>query len=103
VTGINPVASAHIELAETLKRTEAALESGDLAAANEGMMLAVDLCRRLHQAGVPLSPPCADEVKDLVERCGQALVRVGDRVNQESFRDENHRRGILSYEGVGRR
>jgi hypothetical protein len=86
------------ELMDALQRTEAALAAGDGEAANLAMAGGVDLCRRLHEAGVPIPAEEADGIRALAERCGVALAAFGKRLNAESFRDDNHRRGIQSYQ-----
>ena len=90
-------AAPSIELAERLGRAEAALAQDDLDAADLHMASAADLCRRLQAAGLGIPTQELDALRDLAERCGVSLVRVGERLNAESQRDENHRRGIVSY------
>ena len=86
-----------VELAERLRRTEAALAQGDLKGAEAEMAAAAELCRRLQAAGLGVPPEEAGALRDLNERCGAALKRVGNALNAESLRDENLRRGISSY------
>jgi uncharacterized membrane protein YccC len=92
---VNPAPSA--ELADRLGRAQAALEQDDLETADAHLASAADLCRRLQAAGLGIPPEELATLRDLAERCGTSLVSVGERLNAESQRDENHRRGIESY------
>jgi hypothetical protein len=85
-------------LLDSLCRAETALAAGDAEAANAAMAEGADLCRRLHAAGIHLPAAEAEHLRATAERCGAALVAFGKRLNDESFRDDNHRRGILSYQ-----
>jgi len=92
---VNPAPSA--ELADRLERAQAAMEQDDLETADAHLAAAADLCRRLQAAGLGIPPEELGALRELAERCGTSLVSVGDRLNAESQRDENHRRGIESY------
>ena len=92
---MNPAPSA--ELADRLGRAEVALNAGDLETADTHLASAADLCRRLQAAGLGIPPQELDALRALAERCGTSLVSAGQRLNAASQRDENHRRGIVSY------
>lgn len=85
------------ELAEGLRRVEAALAANDLETADTHMTAAADLCRRLQAAGLGVPEEELGALRALAERCGVSLARVGGDLNAESLRDGNHRRGITSY------
>jgi hypothetical protein len=86
-----------LELAEMLKKALAALASEDLAAADEQMAAAAQLCHRLQAAGLGIPHGEVSALRDLAEKCGLALADANQRVNDASIRDENLRRGIRSY------
>ncbi|HEX2658799.1 MAG TPA: hypothetical protein VHU40_11025 [Polyangia bacterium] len=92
---MNPAPSD--ELADRLGRAEAALNADDLEAADAHLASAADLCRRLQAAGLGIPPQELATLRALAERCGTSLISVGERLNAASQRDENHRRGIVSY------
>lgn len=86
-----------VELAEALKRADAALQVGDLAAADGHMLAAADLCRRLQAAGLGVPESELGALRAVAERCGVSLARAGRTLNAACHRDDNHRRGIASY------
>lgn len=86
-----------LELAEMLKKVLASLEAEDLAAADEQMAAAAQLCHRLQAAGLGIPHDEVPALRALADRCGQALANANQRLNDASMRDENHRRGIRSY------
>lgn len=92
---MNPAPST--ELADRLARAEAALQQDDLETADGHLAAAADLCRRLQAAGLGIPLQELGELRTLAERLGISLASVGERLNAESQRDENHRRGIVSY------
>jgi hypothetical protein len=91
------------ELVSELGRAEAALACDDTETANVAMAAAADLCRRLQAAGVVVPPAELAVLRALAERCGLALTRLGQDLNAESFRDDNHRRGVDTYLAASRR
>lgn len=95
-------APAH-ELVAALTRAAAALNAGDADAAGADMASAADLCRRLQAAGVHIPPSELTTVRDLYERCGLALGRMGEELNAASFRDEAQRRGMAAYRATAAR
>ena len=97
MTRAAPNQAPSVELGERLRRAEAALASNDLEAADAQMAAAADLCRRLQAAGLGVPAAELGALRDLADRCGASLTRIGDALNAESMRDENHRRGINSY------
>ena len=86
------------ELIATLTRAAAALDAGDGEAANADMEAAADLCRRLQAAGVGVPALQLATLRALYDRCGVALVRLGEELNAASFRDEQQRRGMEAYQ-----
>jgi hypothetical protein len=96
---MNNVPAPSVELATMLGRADAALARGDMEAADVDMAAAADLCRRLQTAGLGISGTELQGLRDLADRCGVALGRLGEALNAESFRDDNHRRGISTYNG----
>ncbi len=91
--------SAAAELLKTLAQADAALAVDDTAAAGVAMALAADLCRRVQAAGLGVPPHELGMLRALADRCGPALARLGQDLNAESFRDDNHRRGLRTYGG----
>src|SRR5262245_10033636 len=85
------------ELVSILGRAEAALARGDSEAANVDMKAGADLCRRLQAAGITVPARELGVLRELADRCGVALARIAKELNAESLRDENHRRGIVTY------
>jgi hypothetical protein len=96
-------AAAAVELLTTLTRVETALAAGDSEGAAVDMNSAADLCRRLQAAGMGVPPAELGALRDLWERCGMALTQLGENLNAESFRDDNHRRGVGVYQDSLRR
>lgn len=88
------------ELVDTLARAEAALASGDMDAASGAMESAADLCRRLQTAGLGVPASELNVLRDLADRCGLALIRLGRDLQSDSLRGDNHRRGIASYQST---
>lgn len=88
------------ELGETLTRVTAALDAGDTEAASVDMEAAADLCRRLLAAGFRVPSSQVAGLRELYERCGIALVRMGDRLNAASFEEEQQRRGLDAYQAT---
>jgi len=86
-----------VELAEMLKKACAALQDDDLAAANEHMAAAAELCKRLQVAGLGIPEDEIQALRTLAEQCGRSLADANRHLNDNSMRDENHRRGIRSY------
>ena len=99
---MNAPAPAH-ELLDALTRAAAALDAGNSDAAAADMESAADLCRRLQAAGLPVPAPELDRLRELYDRCGVALVRMGEQLNAASFRDENQRRGLEAYQATASR
>jgi hypothetical protein len=89
----------HAALAEALARAETALAAGDVAAAAREMAEAADLCRRLQAAGLPVPAEHAESLGALSARCGEHLDRLASELQVDSRRNEQHRRGIVSYTG----
>lgn len=93
--------SAHADSTDELKaaltRSVAALEAGDLDAASTDMEAAAELCGRLQTAGVRVPGPELAQLRELYQRCGVFLVQSGEKLNADSFRDEQHRRGMEAY------
>lgn len=96
---MNDAPAPSMELATMLGRADAALARGDREAASVDMAAAADLCRRLQMAGLGIPATELQGLRDLADRCGVALGRLGQELNAESFRDDNHRRGISTYNG----
>jgi hypothetical protein len=92
-----------MDLATLLGRADVALAHGDTTAADVAMAEAADLCRRLQAAGLGVPADELGILRDLAERCGLALTRLGQELNAESFRDDNHRRGMVMYQTSLRR
>ncbi len=88
------------ELVEALTQAEAALAAGDTETANVAMESAADLCRRLQTAGLGVPPPELGVLRDLAERVGLALQRLGLELQADSLRGDNHRRGMASYQST---
>ena len=88
------------ELFDSMTRAAAALASGDTEAANVAMESAADLCRRLQAAGLGVPAIDLGQLRDLAERCGVALARLGRELQSDSLRGESHRRGISSYQST---
>lgn len=88
------------ELIDTLAHAEAALARGSMDDANQAMESAADLCRRLQAAGLGLPAFELEVLRDLAERCGVALTRLGQELQSDSLRGDNHRRGIASYQST---
>lgn len=89
--------SPAVELVSSLGRAEAALARGDSEAADVEMKAAADLCRRLQAAGVSVPARELGVLRELADRLGVALAQLARELNAESLRDENHRRGIVTY------
>lgn len=85
------------ELKVALGRAVAALEAGDLDTASGDMEAAAELCGRLQTAGVRIPGPELAQLRELYERCGVFLVQTGEKLNADSFREEQHRRGVEAY------
>ena len=85
------------ELGDALTRAATALDAGDTETASVDMEAAGNLCRRLLAAGFQLPPVQVARLRELYERCGIALVRVGERLNAASFEGEQQRRGLDAY------
>jgi len=85
------------ELVAALTRASAALEAGDFEAADGDMTAAADLCRRLQSAGVTVPASELTRLRELYEKCGVALARVGQELNAASFEGEHQRRGLETY------
>ncbi len=86
-----------VELAQAMQRTLDALLAGDLQGADTHMQAAADLCRRLQAAGLGVPEAELGVLRTLADRCGESLARAGRALNASCHRDENHRRGIVSY------
>lgn len=86
-----------VELAEMLKKVLASLDVQDLAAADEQMAAASQLCHRLQAAGLGIPQDEVPTLRALADRCGVALANANQVLNDASLRDENLRRGIRSY------
>jgi len=86
-----------VELAEMLKKVLAELDNQNLAAADEQMAAAAQLCHRLQVAGLGIPAEEVPALRTLADRCGRALEGANQRLNDASLRDENLRRGIRSY------
>src|SRR3569833_2171701 len=86
-----------VELAEMLKKVLASLGAEDLAAADEQMAAAAQLCHRLQAAGLGIPQDEVPALRSLAEKCGQALGNANQRLDDASMRDESHRRGMRSY------
>jgi hypothetical protein len=91
------------ELVDALTRATAALDAGDSEAASADLEAAADLCHRLQTAGIRLPAPELARLRELYERFGVALVRIGEEVNAAGFRDEQQRRGLEAYHSGNRR
>jgi hypothetical protein len=91
------------ELVALLGQADAALTRGDHDGAAEVMASAADLCRRLQAAGVGVPASELAALRALGDRCGLALERMARELNAASFRGENHRRGITTYDRASRR
>jgi hypothetical protein len=85
------------ELVDALTRAAAALDAGDPEAAGVDMAAAADLCRRLQTAGLSIPAPELTVLRELYERCGVAVVRMGQELNAAGFRGEQQRRGMEAY------
>lgn len=86
-----------VELAEMLKKVLALLDAQDLAAADDQMGAAAQLCHRLQAAGLGIPQDEVPALRALADKCGVALANASQLLNDASLRDENHRRGIRSY------
>jgi hypothetical protein len=91
------------ELVALLAQADAALARDDHDGAAEAMTAAADLCRRLQAAGVGVPASELVALRELGDRCGLALERMARELNAASFRGENHRRGIITYDRASRR
>jgi hypothetical protein len=89
-----------VELVAMMGQAQAALTKGDMDAANVAMDAAAGLCRGLQAAGVSVPEAEMEGLRELTARCGLELARLGNELNAESFRDDNHRRGITIYNNV---
>ena len=90
---------AAADLMTTLGQADAALARGDTEAANEAMAAAADLCSRLQAAGLGVPAGELATLQEIADRCGVALLRLGQDLNAESFRGDNLRRGMRTYNG----
>ena len=91
------------ELGDALTRAVTALDAGDTETASVDMEAAGDLCRRLLAAGFQLPAPQVARLRELYERCGIALLRMGERLNAASFEGEQQRRGLEIYQAANGR
>jgi len=85
-------------LQECLRRADAAMKANDIEAANAAMADGAALCVSLQERGLALPGDDADGLRQLAEECEDALVALSQRLNARSFRDDQQRRGILSYQ-----
>ena len=86
------------QLQECLRRADLAMQSDDLDAANAAMAEGAALCVRMQDAGLSLPADSAGDLRRLAEECENALVALSARLNARSFRDDQQRRGMLSYQ-----
>jgi hypothetical protein len=91
------------DLVSELGRAEAALGRDDAETANVAMSAAADVCLRLQAAHIDVPAPELAVLRTLAERCALALDRLRLRLNAESLRDDNHRRGVETYLAASRR
>jgi hypothetical protein len=89
-------------LAGALRQAEAALGAGDVAAADGAMAAAASLCRRLEASGLSLPDSERGALREIAEKCGREIARLGLELEADSLQDERVRRGLSSYR-VGRR
>jgi hypothetical protein len=88
------------ELVAALTRAAAALDLGDSDTATAEMASAADLCRRLQTAGIALPSSELGRLRELYDRCGIALDRIGQELNAAGFRDDQQRRGMEAYQAT---
>ena len=85
-------------LRECLRRADAAMKADDIETANAAMADGAAICLQLQETGLPLPSDDAESLRQLANACVNALVALSNRLNARSFRDDQHRRGILSYQ-----
>jgi hypothetical protein len=90
--------AAPADLVGFLEQAESALARGEHDTADTAMSAAAEICRRMQSAGVPIPNEEIGALQALVARCGTLLERMAAELNAESLRDDNHRRGLLTYQ-----
>jgi ketopantoate reductase len=101
---LDPIADLVIDLVADLvaamEQAQAALTKGDTEAANVVMTAAAEICQGLQASGIIVPAAEMERLRELTARCGVELTRLGHKLNAESFRDDNHLRGIATYNNV---
>ena len=95
--------SPSAELLDLLAQADAAFARDDRESSLASIHEAADLCRRLQAAGVTVPAAELTALRELGARCGLAIERMARALYAASFREDNHRRGIATYDRAARR